>query len=153
MEGDILTIKWYSGEMHLVMQNFCFFPCTVAKLKKLEKIIYEDNNSREIFRDIAEFVHDQIHVCVKEAESKKEDYKKWDNYYEAEKLKLKRKNFNSEYDYLQARLYATGTKDVAKFFKAEFKKYEKAVKLYGELYAYILEKWEWALKRLILSMQ
>ena len=47
MDQEKLCITWETGHMELILENFLFFPCPVSKLKKLEKIILEDENYPE----------------------------------------------------------------------------------------------------------
>ena len=146
MDNEILTIRWDSGEINLIMKNFLFFPCSLSKLKKLEKIILEDNNYREIFQRIERFIHDQIHVCVVTAQKAYEEFDRLDQEYKERSGQTRRANYKNRDAFWEARETLAALKSHRDSTRIFYKKYERAVREYEELYSYILDKWEWALK-------
>lgn len=70
---NIMYVKWDTGHMNIVLQNF--FPCSVAKFKKLLKVIALDwENCDRLIEDLKVYFQNQITVCGETAKQSAQDY-------------------------------------------------------------------------------
>lgn len=70
---NIMYIKWDTGHMDIVLQNF--FPCSVAKFKKLLKVIALDwENCDRLMEDLKVYFQNQVVECTETAKQSGRDY-------------------------------------------------------------------------------
>ena len=68
-----MYIKWDTGHMNIVLQNF--FPCSVAKFKKLLKVIALDwENCDKLTEDLKVYFQNQVVECGETAKQSARDY-------------------------------------------------------------------------------
>ena len=67
---NIMYIKWDTGHMNIVLQNF--FPCSVAKFKKLLKVIALDwENCDKLTEELKVYFQNQVVECGETAKQSK----------------------------------------------------------------------------------
>lgn len=70
---NIMYVKWDTGHMNIVLQNF--FPCSVAKFKKLLKVITLDwENCDRLTEDLKVYFQNQVVECNETAKQSARDY-------------------------------------------------------------------------------
>lgn len=71
--GNIMYVKWDTGHMNIVLRKF--FPCSVAKFKKLLKVIALDwENCDRLIEDLKVYFQNQIVECGETAKQSARDY-------------------------------------------------------------------------------
>ena len=71
-KSELLNIQWCCGYMTIVMSSF--FPCTVKNFDKLLKLILMDNNQKEVFQQLANYLMTMV-SDMKRAEATREQTK------------------------------------------------------------------------------